>query len=115
MHASYVARSMGIQSVPFTPRAPPTTAVLFVFEMPGSYRLVLRVMMSGTVAHAIARRWRPMSIYEALLNQDGVFLPARERQPHPHENLQVADAMTAGVLAAAPRTTVAEADRKSVV
>jgi CIC family chloride channel protein len=89
----------------------PITAVLIIFEMTGSYGLVLPLMVASTVAYAIARRWRPTSIYEALLNQDGVFLPARGRRPHPLENLQVADAMTAEVVAASSQTTVAEAAR----
>jgi CIC family chloride channel protein len=56
------------------------TSVLIVFEMTGGYGLVLPLMIANMSAYALARHWRPIPIYEALLLQDGITLP-RGRQP----------------------------------
>ncbi len=53
----------------------PMTSVLIIFEMTGSYGLILPLMIANMTAYALARHWRPMQIYEALLAQDGVTLP----------------------------------------
>jgi CIC family chloride channel protein len=53
----------------------PMTSILIVFEMTGGYGLVLPLMIANMSAFALARHWRPLQIYEALLEQDGVHLP----------------------------------------
>ncbi|HTW82255.1 MAG TPA: chloride channel protein [Terracidiphilus sp.] len=53
----------------------PMTSVLIIFEMTGGYGLVLPLMIANMSAFALARRWRHTPIYEALLEQDGIFLP----------------------------------------
>jgi len=53
----------------------PMTSVLIVFEMTGGYGLVLPLMIANMSAFALARRWRPLQVYEALLEQDGIHLP----------------------------------------
>jgi CIC family chloride channel protein len=53
----------------------PMTSVLIVFEMTGGYGLVLPLMIANMTAYALARRWRPVPVYDALLAQDGIFLP----------------------------------------
>jgi chloride channel protein, CIC family len=53
----------------------PMTSVLIVFEMTGGYGLVLPLMIANMSAVALARHWRPMPVYDALLAQDGIFLP----------------------------------------
>ena len=53
----------------------PMTSVLIVFEMTGGYGLVLPLMIANMSAFALARHWRPMPVYEALLAQDGIDLP----------------------------------------
>jgi CIC family chloride channel protein len=53
----------------------PMTSVLIIFEMTGSYGLVLPLMIANMSAYALSRHWRHMSIYEALLEQDDVHLP----------------------------------------
>ncbi len=57
----------------------PMTSVLIVFEMTGGYGLVLPLMIANMSAFALARHWRPLQIYEALLEQDGI------RLTHGHE------------------------------
>jgi len=43
--------------------------------MTGGYGLILPLMIANMIAYALARRWRHLQIYEALLAQDGVILP----------------------------------------
>lgn len=52
----------------------PMTSVLIIIEMTGGYSLILPLMIANMTAYAIARARRPMSIYEALLAQDGIRL-----------------------------------------
>jgi len=53
----------------------PMTSILIVFEMTGGYGLVLPLMIANMSAFALARHWRPVPVYEALLAQDGIILP----------------------------------------
>lgn len=52
----------------------PMTSVLIIFEMTGGYGLVLPLMIANMSAFALARHWRPVPVYEALLAQDGIHL-----------------------------------------
>lgn len=73
----------------------PITSVLIIFEMTGSYELILPLMISNMTAYALARRIRPTPIYEALLEQDQIHLPHRHGHvSHALEQLTVRDAMT---------------------
>jgi CIC family chloride channel protein len=53
----------------------PMTSVLIIFEMTGSYGLILPLMIANMTAYGLARHWRNTPVYEALLLQDGVTLP----------------------------------------
>jgi CIC family chloride channel protein len=63
----------------------PMTSVLIVFEMTGGYGLVLPLMIANMSAFALARHWRHTPVYEALLAQDGIHLPHRNRPQSPPE------------------------------
>jgi CIC family chloride channel protein len=52
----------------------PMTSVLIIFEMTGGYGLVLPLMIANMSAFALARHWRRTPVYDALLEQDGIFL-----------------------------------------
>lgn len=52
----------------------PMTSVLIIFEMTGGYGLVLPLMIANMSAFVLARQWRRMPVYEALLAQDGIYL-----------------------------------------
>jgi len=75
----------------------PITSVLIIFEMTGSYGLVLPLMLANMTAYMLARRWRSTPIYDALLEQDGIELPHPNVRVHPLEQLTVAHAMTTQV------------------
>jgi CIC family chloride channel protein len=53
----------------------PMTSILIIFEMTGGYGLILPLMIANMTAYGLARHWRSVPIYEALLLQDGIVLP----------------------------------------
>jgi len=61
----------------------PITSILIVFEMTGSYGLVLPLMIANMTAFALARYWRKVPVYEALLAQDGIVLQNGGRPEEP--------------------------------
>ena len=92
----------------------PMTSVLIIFEMTGSYGLILPLMIANMTAYALAKKIRPVAIYEALLEQDGIFLPHRDQKPtHALEQITVKETMTADVFALSAKTTVAAAVDKT--
>jgi CIC family chloride channel protein len=52
----------------------PMTSVLIIIEMTSGYSLILPLMLANMTAYVLARHWRPVPIYEALLEQDGIHL-----------------------------------------
>jgi CIC family chloride channel protein len=52
----------------------PITSVLIIMEMTGGYGLILPLMIANTIAYGLAHYLRPIPIYEALLQQDGIRL-----------------------------------------
>lgn len=88
----------------------PITSVLIIFEMTGSYGLILPLMIANMTAYGLARHFRPVAIYDALLEQDGVHLPHRTGTvKHALEQLRVAEAMTHEVVTLPAQLTVADA------
>ena len=67
----------------------PMTSILIVFEMTGGYGLVLPMMIANMSAFALARHWRPIPVYEALLLQDGIELPHGSRPLDPPQAAQI--------------------------
>lgn len=61
----------------------PMTSILIVFEMTGGYGLVLPMMIANMSAFVLARYWRPIAVYDALLLQDGIELPHGSRPLDP--------------------------------
>ena len=62
----------------------PMTSVLIIFEMTGGYGLVLPLMIANMSAFALARHWRHIPVYEALLAQDNIYLPHGSGPIDPH-------------------------------
>jgi CIC family chloride channel protein len=88
----------------------PITSVLIIFEMTGSYGLILPLMIANMTAYVLAHHWRPTPIYEALLEQDGVHLPHRRGAvSHALEQLRVSEAMTTKPITLPADLTVGEA------
>ncbi|HUB28453.1 MAG TPA: chloride channel protein [Terracidiphilus sp.] len=62
----------------------PMTSVLIIFEMTRGYGLVLPLMIANMSCFALARHWRRTPVYDALLEQDGIYLhgePEEIEQP----------------------------------
>jgi len=55
----------------------PMTSVLIIVELTSGYGLILPLMIANMSAYALARYLRPVPIYEALLEQDGIHLRSR--------------------------------------
>jgi chloride channel protein, CIC family len=55
----------------------PMTSVLIIVELTSGYGLILPLMIANMSAYAFARYLRPVPIYEALLEQDGIHLKNR--------------------------------------
>jgi len=64
----------------------PMTSVLIIFEMTGGYGLVLPLMIANMSAFALARHWRHIPVYEALLAQDDIYLPHSGRPLDPGDD-----------------------------
>lgn len=88
----------------------PITSVLIIFEMTGSYGLILPLMIANMSAYALARHYRPVPIYEALIEQDGIHLPHRKKGiGHALEQILVEDAMQRDAIVLNSDLTVADA------
>lgn len=86
----------------------PITSVLIIFEMTDGYGLILPLMIANMTAYRIARYWRPVPIYEALLNQDGIYLPKRDAG-NPLAGVPVEAVMTRRYVSVDPSTSVSDA------
>jgi len=60
----------------------PLTSVIMIFEVTRDYTIVVPLMISNLIAYFIACRYQEDPTYEALLHQDGIYLPtgARDRE-----------------------------------
>lgn len=88
----------------------PITSVLIIFEMTDGYGLILPLMIANMTAYRIARMWRPLGIYDALLEQDGIVIPKRNQNPL--AGVPVEAVMTTRFVSVSPATRVAEAVRE---
>jgi len=52
----------------------PLTSILIIFEMTRNYSIILPLMVGNMLAYALARKLRPVAIYDALLLQDRISL-----------------------------------------
>jgi CIC family chloride channel protein len=57
----------------------PLTSVIMIFEVTRDYSIVVPLMISNLIAYFISSRYQEEPTYEALLHQDGIYLPAGAR------------------------------------
>lgn len=74
----------------------PFTSLIIIFELTGNYSLILPLMGGNMLAWAISKRFRTVSLYDALLLDDGVSLKRMPlyRGAQDYRNLPVAAIMT---------------------
>lgn len=74
----------------------PFTSLIIIFEMTGNYSLILPLMGGNMLSWVIARKLRPIAIYDALLMEDGVSLKRMPsyRGAQDYRNLPVRAIMT---------------------
>jgi CIC family chloride channel protein len=87
----------------------PITAVLIVFEMTNGYALVLPLMIANSIAYIVARQFDSRSLYDALLEQDGILLPHHATAGSRLDRLRVEQAMTTEVRTLPAQLCVGEA------
>jgi CIC family chloride channel protein len=87
----------------------PITSVLIIFEMTGGYGLVLPLMIANTAAYVVARKLDSQSLYDSLLEQDGIHMLHRPAVESRLQGLLVEDAMTTEVHALAGDLKASEA------
>ncbi len=95
----------------------PFTSLIIIFEMTGNYSLILPLMAGNMLAWQIARRLQPISLYSALLLQDGVSLrklPAY-RGAQDYRKLPVQSIMTHEVFSLDGTRSPAEALKRIIV
>ncbi|BCX48233.1 chloride channel protein [Haloferula helveola] len=89
----------------------PFTSLIIIFEMTGNYSLILPLMAGNMLAWQIAKKLQPVTIYNALLMQDGVTLrrlPAY-RGAQDYRKLPVQSIMSHDVFALSKEETLASA------
>ena len=87
----------------------PMTSVLIIVELTAGYGLILPLMIANMSAYALARYLRPVPIYEALLEQDGIHLTTRP-SPQALERLKLTGLPIVGASRARVRDTGRAAD-----
>ncbi len=88
----------------------PITSILIIFEMTNGYGLILPLMIANSTAYLLARRTDPRSIYEALIEQDGIRLPHKSAGMAALSSWRVEQAMTtAGLVVIAADIAVKDA------
>jgi chloride channel protein, CIC family len=73
----------------------PVTSIVIIWEMTGSYSIILPVMVANITSYVVASRLSPLSIYDAFLLQDDVHLP--QMDSHLLRQIRVSKAMTTNV------------------
>jgi CIC family chloride channel protein len=70
----------------------PMTSVFMIFEVTQDYQIIVPLMVANLLAFMISRRYQPLPIYHALLQQDHVHLPSGEGR-RPASTMTAADVM----------------------
>jgi CIC family chloride channel protein len=71
----------------------PVTAIVIVFEMTLSYRLILPLMISAVTAYLVAEQLAPGSLYTHLLKLKGIYLDSEESKDGLWAKLTAAEVM----------------------
>jgi chloride channel protein, CIC family len=59
----------------------PMTSVFMIFEITQDYQILVPLMVANLLSFVISKRYQPVPVYHALLQQDGVHLPTAATTP----------------------------------
>jgi CIC family chloride channel protein len=62
----------------------PMTSVFMIFELTQDYQIIVPLMVANLLALTISRRFQPVPVYHALLQQDHIHLPSAEARELSH-------------------------------
>ena len=85
----------------------PMTSVFMIFEITQDYQILVPLMVANLLSFVISRRYQPVPVYHALLEQDGVHLPAGPAREA--TTWAASDLMRRAPTFVAPHTSVADA------
>ena len=83
----------------------PMTSVFMIFEVTQDYQILVPLMVANLLSFLISRRFQPVPVYHALLQQDHVHLPSAATRVAP-ASWTAADVMGSDVSLIPPETTV---------
>jgi len=83
----------------------PMTSVFMIFEITQDYQILVPLMVANLLSFLISRRFQPMPVYHALLQQDRVHLPSPTTRLTP-ASWTAADVMGSEVSLVPPDTSV---------
>lgn len=82
------------------------SAVLIIFELTGSYSVILPLMLSAVLSTFVSRKLQPESLYTSVLRRRNVLLP--ESQPNWLRSMSVRDLLDAKPRKVSPSTPFQE-------
>lgn len=83
----------------------PMTSVFMIFEITQDYQILVPLMVANLLSFFISRRFQPVPVYHALLQQDHVHLPSAATRVPP-ASWTAADVMGSEVNVVPPETSV---------
>jgi chloride channel protein, CIC family len=83
----------------------PMTSVFMIFEITQDYQILVPLMVANLLSFLISRRFQPMPVYHALLQQDRIHLPSTASRLTP-ASWTAADVMGPAVSLVPPDTSV---------
>lgn len=86
----------------------PLTSVFMIFELTQDYQIIVPLMVANLLSFYLSRRFQPLPLYHALLEQDHVHLPSPIARPDA-ESWTAEHVMTADMTFVAADATIEEA------
>jgi CIC family chloride channel protein len=86
----------------------PMTSVFMIFEITQDYQILVPLMVANLLSFAISRRFQPVPVYHALLQQDGIHL-ASPAATGPRSARTARQAMTSNVSVMSDDLTIRDA------
>jgi CIC family chloride channel protein len=86
----------------------PMTSVFMIFEITQDYQILVPLMVANLLSFTISKRYQPLPLYHALLQQDDVHLPSSSL-PNLPEGRTAADMMSGDLPIVSAHTPIRDA------